>query len=65
MFIEIRESEDTDWHVVGAWFTSFVELGEKIHSAHLAGNGYKRVLISIPRSDLVAIALAIGFSLAS
>lgn len=60
-----KGSVDGDWLPLGSWFTTFIDLGEKIHSARHSGLDVRKILISVPVSDMISLALAIGFSRAA
>lgn len=62
MNFQIQPSEQSDWLNVGSWFDSFIDLGQKLHTAKRQGAGYKRVLLSVPQSEMISLAIAIGFS---
>jgi hypothetical protein len=65
MHYEIKNPKDEGWHQLGEWFTSFIDLAERLYQAKKFGHTYKRVLVALPKSDLVSTALAIGFSKAA
>lgn len=62
MSYSIQTRDDADWGTVGPWFESFIELGQKLHEAKSQGKVFRRVLIAAPQSEMVSLALAIGFS---
>jgi hypothetical protein len=62
---ELRLDADSDWMPVGPWFSAFVQLSQRLHSAQLSGLALSRVLVSVPQSDMVSLGLATGFSRAS
>ena len=65
MQYEIRNPKDENWHQLGEWFSSFIDLAERLYQARKFGHTYKRVLIALPKSDLVSTAIALGFSKAA
>ena len=50
------------WVPLGDWFISFIELGRRIHAKQSENFRLRKVLLSVPVSDLVSLAMAIGFS---
>jgi hypothetical protein len=54
-----------EWMPLGEWFTSFIDLGRKIYAEQASGKGLKKILLSVPVSDMVSLAMAIGFSRAA
>jgi hypothetical protein len=56
---------DDEWLLLGEWFTSFIDLGRKIYAAHSTGLALRKVLLSVPVSDMVSLAMSIGFSRAA
>lgn len=56
---------DDEWLGLGDWFTSFISLGRKLHAAKAGGLEIRKVLLSVPLSDMVSLAMAIGFSRAA
>jgi hypothetical protein len=65
MAFEIRLAESQPWLGIGDWFDSFIDLGHKLHRAQTDGMVIRRVLLSVPQSEMVSLALAIGFSRAT
>lgn len=56
---------DDDWLPMGEWFTTFISLGRKLYESKANGLEIRKVLLSVPLSDMVSLALAIGFSRAA
>ena len=65
MGFELQLEEDSLWLPVGSWFIAFVDLAQKLHSAQQAGLSMRRILLSVPQSDMISLGLATGFSRAS
>ena len=65
MGYQVKNASDDEWHELGEWFYSFFDLAEKLYQAKKFGHYYKRILIALPKSDLVSPALALGFSRAA
>ena len=65
MGFELRLNEEVGWLPVGGWFTAFVQLAQELHSSQARDLALRRILLSVPQSDMVSLGLAIGFSRAS
>jgi hypothetical protein len=65
MGFDLKLAENSDWLPVGSWFTAFVQLAQKLHSAQLSGFALSRILLSVPQSEMISLGLATGFSRAS
>lgn len=65
MQFEIQENlEPENWSVMGGWFTSFIALG--LHLGKYSDSespNISRILLSVPRKEYVAAAIAFGMSI--
>jgi hypothetical protein len=62
MKYSIKLDETSGWDSFGPWFESFVDLATKLYIARKMGHRYSKILIGVPKSEYVALALSIGFS---
>jgi hypothetical protein len=63
--VEIEDqTHEGPWTEAGDWFKSFIELGVSLSRLSLSPTfGLSRVLITVPKKEYVAAAIAIGFSI--
>lgn len=59
---KIKAADVDEWGRFGSWFESFIDLASRLYSAYKLGHRYSNVLIGVPKSDYLALALSIGFS---
>jgi hypothetical protein len=62
MKYSVKLDETSGWDSFGPWFESFVDLATKLYIARKMGHRYSKILIGVPKSEFVALALSIGFS---
>jgi len=60
---QLRLQGDVEWETPGSWFEAYVGLGEKLMEiATTEGSSNLRVLLVVPRRELVAPAIGFGIS---
>jgi hypothetical protein len=61
--IRLRQQGSSEWQNPGPWFDSFIDLGEKLmKTSEDDGTSNLRVLLVVPRRELVAPAIGFGIS---